>query len=88
MSLRNAIQQYGAIAETLTHAFLSFAPVAAGPGDIETERIFQLVQSISDLVALRRDKYLQPGATNVEVCTDTIFSSLIRYRVLSSFFEL
>jgi hypothetical protein len=67
LPLRNAIQQYGGIAESLAHAYLSFAPVASGPGDTETERSFQLIQSISDLIALRNDKYLQQGASDIDV---------------------
>ena len=66
-TLRNAIQQYGGIVESLVHAFLSFAPVAAGPENIESERNFQLIQSISDLLALRHDKYLKCGATTTDV---------------------
>lgn len=62
-SIRNSIQQYGAIVESLVHAFLSFAPVAAGVNDLETERGIQLMQSISDLVSLRRDRFLQSGAS-------------------------
>lgn len=62
-SVRNAIQQYGAIVESLVHAFLSFAPVAAGVDDAGTERNIQLMQSVSDLVSLRRDKFIQNGAT-------------------------
>lgn len=69
MRIRHAIQQYGGIAESLIHAFLSFAPVAAGPGDTEAERTFQLIQSISDMISLREDKYLHPGATDVDVCS-------------------
>ena len=66
-NLRNAIQQYGAIVESLVHAFLSFAPVAAGPEDAETEQSIQLIQSISDLVALRRDKYLTTSGGRIHV---------------------
>ncbi len=49
------------------HAFLSFAPVATGVGDVEAEQTFQLIQSMSDMVALRHDKYLAPGATDTDV---------------------
>jgi hypothetical protein len=65
-SIRNAIQQYGAIVESLVHAFLSFAPVAAGVNDVETEKGIQLMQSISDVVSLRRDKYLQSNASRAD----------------------
>jgi len=63
MNIRNVIQQYGGIAESLINAYLSFAPVATGTGDVDAERGFQLVQSMSDVVALRSDKFLSPGAT-------------------------
>ena len=63
MSLREVIQQYGGVVEALVHAFLSFAPVAAGPDDIEAEKAFQLIQSVSDAVSLRHDKFALPGAT-------------------------
>lgn len=52
------------------HAFLSFAPVAAGPGDSDAEKTFQLIQSFSDLISLREDRYLQHGATDIEVCSE------------------
>lgn len=48
------------------HGFLSFAPVAASPDDTETETAIQLIQSISDAVALRRDKFAQPGANEYD----------------------
>jgi hypothetical protein len=67
-ALRQAIQQYGAIVEALVHAGLSFAPVAVGIGDIETERTVQLAQSVSDAVALRNDTFLHPGANQFDVC--------------------
>ena len=67
LPLRNAIQQYGGLIESLVHAFLSFAPVAAGPEDSESEKGFQLIQAVSDLVALRHDKYLKSGAKNIDV---------------------
>ena len=67
-SVRRAIQQYGGIAETLVHAFLSFAPIAANNEDIETERTFQLIQSVSDAVALRHDKFLTDNSNNYDVC--------------------
>ena len=75
MSFRNAVHQYGGLIESLVQAFLSFAPVAAGSDDIESERTFQLIQSVSDLVVLRHDKYLKNGATNIDVCLK--FSRLI-----------
>ena len=65
--IRKAVQQYGAIVETLVHAFLSFAPVTAGTGDVEAETTIQLIQSMSDLVALRRDRYLSGAATGLDV---------------------
>jgi len=66
MTLRTIIQEYGGIAEALVHAFLSFAPVAASPEDTETETAIQLIQSVSDAVALRRDKFARPGATEYD----------------------
>ena len=66
MTLRDIIQEYGGIAETLVHGFLSFAPVAASPEDTETETAIQLIQSISDAVALRRDKFARPGANEYD----------------------
>ena len=57
-TVKGFIQQYGAIVESLVHAFLSFAPVAAGTEDSDAEKTIQLIQSISDVVALRRDKFL------------------------------
>lgn len=71
-NLRNAVQQYGAIIESLVRAFLSFAPVAASIEDTQTEQTIQFVQSVSDLVALRHDKYMKPGASGTDVC---LFSS-------------
>ena len=49
--------------ESLVHAFLSFAPVAAGAEDSQTERTIQLIQSVSDLVTLRRDKFVTSTST-------------------------
>jgi|LauGreDrversion4_2_1035121.scaffolds.fasta_scaffold11486_7 hypothetical protein len=63
MSVRDIIQQYGGIAEALVHAFLSFAPVAANPEDTEAESAIQLMQSVSDAVSLRRDRFAEPGAS-------------------------
>lgn len=63
MSVREIIQQYGGIAEALVHAFLSFAPVAANPEDTEAESAIQLIQSVSDAVSLRRDRFAAPGAS-------------------------
>jgi hypothetical protein len=68
MSIRRAIQEYGGIAETLVHAFLSFAPVASNSEDIDTERSFQLIQSVSDTVSLRHDKFLTENSNKYDVC--------------------
>ena len=70
MWARDAIQQYGGIAESLMHAYLSFAPVATGPNDPEAEKSYQLIQSVSDLIALRHDKDLNHGASDTDVCSN------------------
>ena len=66
--IRNVIQQYGGIVESLAQTFLSFAPLTTGPEDYEADRSIQFMQSITDLVALRHDKFVKHGASRTDVC--------------------
>ena len=73
-ALKGFIHQYGAVVESLVHAFLSFAPVAAGTDDTEAEKTIQLIQSISDVVALRHDKFMRSeGSSRSDVRNFTYF---------------
>jgi hypothetical protein len=66
--IRNVIQKYGGLAESLAQTFLSFAPLATSPDDHEAEQSIQLMQSITDVAALRHDKFVKHGASRIDVC--------------------